>query len=168
MKGKEQSSLCSRLSEVSQLALALVRPGAGQSSVCVGVSAWWHKHSCCFTVSSGLPSSLLLSLPPPLHRHPRCLKRTIYQRSTPFQNIYSLRIGSTQRPFSYSLLMSNIQTNLAPTCTWWLHLLSITHSLDAAHARTHLFTVGDSSLSESSICFVPFTDFEVACECFFF
>lgn len=75
MKGKEQSSLCSRLSEVSQLALPLVRPGAGQSSVCVGVSAWWHKHSCCFTVSSGSPSSLLLSFPPPLHRHPRWPKK---------------------------------------------------------------------------------------------
>lgn len=44
--------------------------------------------------------------------------------------------------------------------------LDHTLSLGAAHARTHLFTVGDSSLSESSICFVPFTDFEVACKFF--
>lgn len=64
MKGKEQSSLCSRLSEVSQLALTLVSLGAGgQGSVCVHVSAWWNKHSCGFTVSFSSPSQFLSSQP---------------------------------------------------------------------------------------------------------
>ncbi len=103
----------------------------------------------------------LLSLPPPLS--PPLPERTIYRRSMPFQNIYSLCIGWIQRPFSTPLwCLTFKQTTCPRTCTCWPHPHQIALLLSLHHAFSHTLVYwGDSSLPKPSIWFMPLTDLKV-------
>lgn len=98
-------------------------------------------------------SSSHLSLPPLLP------KRTIYRRSMPFQNIYSLSTGWIKKAIVLPALMSNIHINRRTH----MHMLTapaLGHTLLSRHrARPHtLVHCGDSSFPTPSIWSTPLND----------